>query len=213
MEHAPQIPAPIKEGVSKASLATNTALHAVGGDSAHLDFFGSPRIHPLAEAYFSQAPIRYGDYIAKLAVVPVAPAQLALEKEVLDAAQDENALRTATVNYLRGQDAVFEIRVQLCTDLEAMPVEDANTEWSEEQSPYRTVARLTFPRQEAYSEARKEYADNALSFCVSHSLAAHRPLGSIMRARLRAYPEMSKHRREANGKPFAEPRSIGEVPA
>lgn len=213
MEHAPQIPEPIKESVSKASLATNTALHVVGGDSAHLDFFGSPRIHPLVEAYFSQAPIRYGDYIAKLAVVPVAPAQLALEKEVLDTAKDENALRTATVNYLRDQDAVFEVRVQLCTDLESMPVEDANKEWSEEQSQYRTVARLTFPRQEAYSDARRAYADEDLAFCISHSLAAHRPLGSIMRARLRAYPEMSQYRREANGKPLVEPQSIEEVPA
>ncbi len=212
MEHAPQMPEPIKEGVSKASYATNKALHAVGGDSAHLDFFGSPRIHPMAEAYFSQAPIRYGDYIAKLAVVPVAPAQLALEKDVLDTAKDENALRTATVNYLRDQDAVFEIRVQLCTNLESMPVEDANKEWSEDESPYRTVARLTFPRQEAYSDARRAYADEDLAFCVSHSLAAHRPMGSIMRARMRAYPEMSKHRREANEKPLMEPRSIGEVP-
>ncbi len=213
IEHNPQIPVPVKEAVSKVSLATNEALHAVGADSAHLDFFGSPRIHPLAEAYFSQAPIRYGDYIAKLAVVPVAPEQLALENDVLDTSKDPNALRTATVSYLREYDAVFEIRVQLCTDLEKMPVENATTEWKEEESPYQTVARLTFPRQEAYSDARRDYADQDLSFCMSHSLAAHRPLGSIMRARLRAYPVMSAHRRNANGKPLTEPRSIEEVPA
>ncbi len=213
LEHAPQIPEAVKEGVSKASFATNKALHAVGGDSARLDVYGHPRIHPLAEAYFTQAPIRYGDYIAKLAVVPVSAAQRALEDEVLDTSKDENALRTATVNYLRDHDAVFEVRVQLCTDLEAMPVENANTEWSEEASPYKAVARLTLPRQEAYTEARRAYVDEALSFCPSHSLAAHRPLGSIMRARLRAYPEMSAHRRTKNGRPLTEPRSIEEVPA
>ena len=131
---------------------------------------------------------------------------------MLDTAKDENALRTATVDYLRDWDALFEVRVQLCTDLDTMPVENANTEWSEEESPYRTVARLTFPRQEAYSDARKAYADGDLSFCPSHSLAAHRPLGSIMRARLRAYPEMSRHRRTANGRPLTEPHSIDEVP-
>jgi len=159
LEHAPQIPEVVKETVSKTSFATNKALHAVGGDSAHLDFVGHPRIHPLAEAYFTQAPIRYGDYIAKLAVVPVSPAQLALEDNVLDTAKDENALRTATVDYLCEQDAVFEIRVQLCTDLQTMPVENATKEWSEDESPHQTVARLTLPRQEAYNEARRDYVD------------------------------------------------------
>lgn len=159
LEHAPQIPEVVKETVSKTSFATNKAWHAVGGDSAHLDFVGHPRIHPLAEAYFTQAPIRYGDYIAKLAVVPVSPAQPALEDNVLDTAKDENALRTATVDYLREQDAVFEIRVQLCTDLQTMPVENATKEWSEDESPYQTVARLTLPRPEAYNEARRHYVD------------------------------------------------------
>lgn len=212
LEHAPQIPAAVKEGVSKTSFAGNKALHAVGKDSAHLDFVGSPRIHPLAEAYFTQAPIRYGDYIAKLAVVPVTQAQLALENDVLDTAQDENALRTATVNYLRGQDAVFDVRVQLCASLETMPIENATTEWREDESPYQTVARLTLPRQEAYTDARRAYGDGALSFSPAHSLAAHRPLGSIMRARLRAYPEMSSHRRRTNGRPLTEPRSVKEMP-
>lgn len=157
-------------------------------------------------------PIRYGDYVAKLVVVPVAPAQAALENAVLDTGKDPNALRTATVNYLREQDAVFEVRVQLCTNLDAMPVEKANTEWSEDESPYQTVARLLLPRQEAYSDARRAYGDDMLSFSPAHSLAAHRPLGSIMRARLRAYPEMSRHRRTVNGDPLTEPRSAEEMP-
>ncbi len=33
-----------------------------------------------------------------------------------------------------------------------------------------------------------------------------------MRARLRAYPEMSSHRRRETGRPLTEPQSIGEVP-
>ena len=212
LEHAPQVPEAFKKVVTKTALAANEALHKLGGDSGRLDVFGHPHIHPLAEAYFSQAPIRYGDYVAKIAAVPVSPAQAALKDDTLDTSKDDNALRTATVNYLREQDAVFEIRVQLCADLKSMPVENANTEWSEAESPYQTVARLTLPRQEAYTEARQDYVDRSLSFCPSHSLAAHRPLGSIMRARLRAYPEMSRHRRAANGRPLTEPRSIEEVP-
>lgn len=211
LEHAPQIPDSLKAAVSTASRVTNEALHAVGGDSAMLDFFGHSRIHPLAEAYFSQAAIRYGDYVAKLAVVPVSPEQAALASAEVDS-DDPDALRTATVGYLRENDAEFDVRVQLCTDVEATPIEDASKEWPEEQSPYRTVARIRLPRQEAFSPARRAYVDG-LSFCVSHSLAAHRPLGSIMRARLRAYPEMSRLRREAQGIALREPASFDEVPA
>lgn len=212
LEHAPQMPDNVKAGVADVSRATNKALNAVGLNSVMLDFFGHSRIHPMAEAYFTQAPIRYGDFIAKLAVVPVARAQTALAKTDIDR-NDPDALRTATVGYLRDHDAAFEVRVQLCTDLKSMPVEDASKEWSEDESPYVAVAQLRVPRQEAYSPARQAYVDDALSFCVSHSLAAHRPLGSIMRARLRAYPEMSRARREANSKLLTEPRSIDEVPA
>ena len=211
LEHAPQISDALKAAVSTASRASNKALHYVGVDSPTLDFFGHSRVHPMAEAYFTQAPIRYGDYLAKLAVVPVAPAQRALDGTEVDS-DDPNALRTATVAYLRDHDAEFEIRVQLCTNLDSMPIEDASVEWPEQESPYRTVARLRLPRQEAFNQARRTFVDN-LSFCVSHSLSAHRPLGSIMRARLRAYPEMSRLRRQTNGVPLREPVSLNEVPA
>ena len=214
MEHAPQFPTALKEAVSDISRVTNEALNAVGMDSAKLDFFGDSRIHPMAEAYYSQAPIRYGNYIAKLAVVPVSAAQKALANAnvEVDGDKDPNALRTATVSYLRDNDAEFDIRIQLCTDLEKMPVEDANKEWSEDESPYKTVARIRLPKQEAYSEARQQYVDS-LSFSVAHCLEAHRPLGPIMRARLKAYPDLARLRRQGNNEPQAEPASIDEVPA
>ena len=98
LEHAPEIPDALKAAVSSISRAGNKALHRVGGDSPTLDFFGHSRVHPLAEAYFTQAPIRYGAYLAKIAVVPVAPAQRALEGTAVDRT-DADALRTATVDY------------------------------------------------------------------------------------------------------------------
>ena len=211
LEHAPQVPDAVKSAVSLASRATNKLLHMVGIDSAMLDFFGHSRVHPLAEAYFTQAPIRYGDYVAKLAIVPVAPRQRGLSGTRVDA-EDPNGLRTATVSYLREHDAEFEVRVQLCTNLSDMPVEDASKEWPEEMSPYRTVARLRLPKQEAFSPARRDFVD-ALSFCVSHSLAAHRPLGSLMRARLQAYPKMASLRRSTNGVAQREPVSLDDVPS
>lgn len=214
VEHLPQVPVPVKEVMSTVARVTNEALQTVGLESSKLNFPGDSRIHPMAEAYYSQAPIRYGKYIAKLAIVPVSPAQKALaaaDVEV-DSYNDKNALRTATVGYLKDNDADFEVRIQLCTDLEKMPVEDANQEWSEEESPYLPVARIHLPKQDAFSEARQQYVE-ALSFSPAHSLEAHRPLGSIMRARLRAYPEMSRLRRLGNHQPLAEPTSIDAVPA
>ncbi len=211
LEHAPQIPTGVKAAVSAVSRVTNKALHAIGVDSANMDFFGHSHIHPLAEAYFSQVPIRYGDYIAKLAVVPASSTQAGLADSKVDQ-KDPDGLRTATVSYLREHDAEFEVRIQLCTDLDTMPVENANKAWSQDESPYVAVARLRIPRQDAYSPARAAYVDS-LSFCVSHSLAAHRPLGSIMRARLAAYPHMAQARRQAEGVSQAEPRSVEEVPA
>jgi hypothetical protein len=214
MEYAPKIPAGVKEVVSDLSRVTNEALNAVGLNSPKLDFFGSSRIHPLAEAYYSQAAIRYGQYIAKLAVVPVSPAQkdLAEHQVEIDGDKDPNALRTATVSYLRDHDAEFEVRVQLCTDLTQMPVEDTSVEWDQEKSPYLTVGKLCLPKQDAYSPARQQYVDS-LSFSVAHTLADHRPLGSLMRARLVAYPAMAQLRRQGNHQLTAEPVSIDEVPA
>jgi hypothetical protein len=43
-------------------------------------------------------------------------------------------------------------------------------------------------------------------------LEAHRPLGSLMRARLRTYAALSACRHERNGTPEREPRSMDEVP-
>ena len=47
-----------------------------------------------------------------------------------------------------------------------------------------------------------------MSFCPSHGLAARRPLGSIMRVRLRAYEVLGRKRRELNGCPVGELRTL-----
>ena len=93
-----------------------------------------------------------------------------------------------------------------------MPVEDASVEWPEEESPYRPVARLSFPAQEAYSPERRVYFDDGLAFSPAHGLAAHRPLGSIMRARLKAYRPSARWRAEMNAQRRSEPRSLDGVP-
>ena len=45
--------------------------------------------------------------------------------------------------FFQREMAVWELRVQLCTDLMKMPVEDASVEWDERLSPSLTVAWIT----------------------------------------------------------------------
>ena len=205
----------LREGVKQAVYSTarvaNAALNAVGADSATLGFFGHTRRNPLADTYFSQAALRYGGFIAKVGVFPVSPELLAMIDQTLDAGADRDVFRHATLAHLRAHGAVFELRVQLCTDLGRMPVEDAAVVWPEDESPYVAVARLTIPAQEGYSAARQAYFET-LSFQPAHCLAAHRPLGSLMRARLQTYQALSRYRHAQNHQPQPEPDSIAQVP-
>ncbi len=102
--------------------------------------------------------------------------------------------------------------MQLCTDLERMPVEDASVPWPEDESPYVAVARLVLPPQNAYSPARQAFFDDVLSFQPAHALQAHRPLGSLMRARLATYQALSAYRHEQNHQKQVEPYSVDQVP-
>lgn len=197
---------------SKVARAAEAGLEAVGLKSANLKFFGRPPLHPLSHPYYTQVPVRYGDYIAKLAAYPTDATLAAVGDPAVDAAHDDNAFRHALVATLAGHGAEFDVRAQLCTDLATMPVEDAVPEWPEDQSPYRTVARLTIPAQDAYSEARRRYFDERLAFNPWHALAAHRPLGSVNRARLKPYEAAQDLRQRQNGVRPAEPRSLAEVP-
>ncbi|HEX2525829.1 MAG TPA: catalase family protein [Geminicoccus sp.] len=210
-EAAAPLPEAVKGAVSATSRAANAVLGAVGLGSANLDFFGHPVRHPLAEPYFTQAPIRYGEYVAKLGVWPAQASLHALAERPFQVT-DENGLLTAVSDYFRDHPAEYEVRVQLCTDLERMPVEDASTEWPEDESPYQTVARMILPPQNADAPARRAHVEDVLSFCPAHSLAAHRPLGSIMRARMRAYETLGTARRLQNGMPAREPRGAEDVP-
>ena len=74
------------------------------------------------------------------------------------------------------------------------------------------MAVIAVPPQDSYSPARQAYFDEVLSFQPAHALAAHRPLGSVMRARLQTYGALSAHRHAQNGKRQLEPTSVEEVP-
>ena len=209
-EIAPKLADSVKGAVSAVSRVTNTALNAVGMNSEKLDFYGHPKKHPLAEPYYTQHAVRYGQYIAKLGVYP---ATAGLEDLAELDPQGPDAIREATIAFFRTNDAKFDVMVQLNTGLDAMPIEDAQAKWSEQESPYRTVARLTIPVQEAFTPTREDFVDGDLSFSPAHTLVEHRPLGSIARARLAAYTALATPRRNENHRPQTEPTSLDQVPA
>jgi hypothetical protein len=201
-----------KKIVSFTARAANAALGVVGQHSGSLEQLGRPETHILGETFYSTVPLRYGDYIAKIRVAPVSQNLKDLVDKHLNAKFHYSALRDAVVEFFKTQSAEWEIGAQLCADLKTMPVEDASKEWPEDISPYQPVARLTVGPQDAYSPTRRVYVDDVLTFNPWHALAAHRPLGNVMRARFKSYQVSSSFRHRMNDRPAVEPRSIDELP-
>jgi hypothetical protein len=169
--------------------------------------------HILGETFHSMAAVRYGDYVAKISAAPRSASVRALTGQPVRRKGSDSALRDLVAEFFSRDSAEYTLRAQLCTDTGQMPVEDASVPWPEELSPHQTVAVLHLPAQDPYSDARRRYADDVLSFSPWHALAAHRPLGSIMRSRRAAYPRSSGFRHHVNGIEQHEPSSIDELPA
>ena len=207
------LPEGVKSAVSSTMRNFNKVLHAVGMESPKADFFGHPFTHPLYDPYFSQAPIRFGDYVAKLGAYPATDAQRGLADWRLDPHDDENGFRHAAVAFFREHEVVYELRAQLWVDADKQPIEDASIDWPVEVSAYRTIATIRLPQQEAYGPGRVRYFDEMMTFRPAHSLAAHRPLGSVMRARLQVYKALSDFRHRENGVSAQEPADVEQIPA
>jgi hypothetical protein len=203
----------LKKGFSALARVAEKAVASVSGPSPTLvSLGGHPETHILGETFYTQVPILYGKWMAKLCVAPVSPELVALAGAPLNVNGKPDGLRQAVIDHFARTGGEWEVRVQLCTDLEAMPIENASTIWPEDQSPYRPVARITVAPQAAWSEARAAALDAGLSFSPWHGLAAHRPLGSIMRVRKAVYETMAAWRSSRADKPVSEPRSAADLP-
>lgn len=196
------------EGLKRVFAATARGLErlieAAGGHAGVLVALGGHKLtNPLGESFYSQAPIRYGDHIAKVAVIPVG-ALAALKDVAVDLDGKPNGLREAIGTAFTHGGGEWELRVQLCTDLATMPIEDASVEWPEDASPYVTVARLTAPSQPSWRIDQVHAIDDGLAFSPWHGLVAHQPLGGIMRVRKPVYAALQGERSARSGCPFSE---------
>ena len=98
LELGTKMPEAVKQAVSTTARIANSAIKAAGGpDVATLEFFGHTPRHPLADRYYSQAALRYGDFIAKIAVFPASRELNALGDGALNLRGDSDGFRGAVV--------------------------------------------------------------------------------------------------------------------
>lgn len=206
------------EGLKKAWSATaqmlEGAIEALGGKSAMLvQLGGMPEVHPVGSTYFAQAPFRYGDYIAKFSLRPASPNLVAWKDKIVELKGRPDALREEVGREMIEAGGTWEFCVQLCTDLDKMPIEDPTVEWDDEASPWVAVATLTVEPQLSWQHGITEHAEDMLSFSPWHGLAAHQPLGAVNRARKPVYEFSAGYRSEANGCPMHQIKQLEDLPA
>ena len=166
----------------------------------------------LGETYYSQVPLRYGDYMAKLSIAPVSPGLRALTDAKVDLDDRPDGLRAAVVAFFAGEGGEWELRAQLCTT-STHADRGRVGRWPEDESPYVTVAPSR--RRAAAGVDRRTLpavVDDRLAFSPWHGIAAHRPLGSVNRARKPAYEMSKRFRAEHNGVAIDEPAKDVTLP-
>ena len=135
-----RLPDPALEVITDALAGTGRVLGLVGLSlPMTLAVFTPPNTQILGDVFYSSAPLRYGDYVAKLCVAPLSNSVTALQDQPVPRAAGSDAYRDEVVEFFRHNSAEYELRVQLCTDAKTMPIEDASVEWPESASPYVAV--------------------------------------------------------------------------
>ena len=196
----------VKRAISALLRGTEKVLEAVGGESGALKGLGGhPETNLLGETFFSQVPYLYGQHMGKWSIAPVSPELIALKDAKVDLHDKPDGLRAAVVEHIARHGGEWELRVQLCTSLETMPIEDATVVWPEDESPFVAVARISVKPQVAWDDGRSAEMDDGLAFSPWHGLAAHRPLGSVNRVRRNAYASSAAARSPRGRCPVHEP--------
>ncbi|WP_250517415.1 catalase family protein [Caballeronia sp. INDeC2] len=200
-----------KKALSAVLRSTEALVEKMGGESGMLKSLGGhPKTHVLGETYYTAVPLLYGPYFAKMSVAPVSTDLTALTDAPVDLNDKPNGLRDAVSDFFAAHGGEWELRVQLATSIDTMPIEDASVRWPEDESPYVAVARIRVAPQASWSAARVAAIDEGMAFSPWHGIQAHRPLGGVMRSRKPAYDMSAHFRSEHNGCPMSEPSAAPE---
>ncbi|SFU79961.1 hypothetical protein [Pseudoduganella namucuonensis] len=157
---------------------------------------GEPDHYLLGETYFSQARILFGARIAQVCVTPVSAASTK--------APDGPALREAMVEHFARFGAEWELRVS---------IEDGPFGWLEDARRYRAVARIVARPQPAWSSALARVVERGMSFSPWHCVAAHQPMGAILRGRRDGYGAAARFRGERPRVNMREPYNACLLPS
>jgi len=160
---------------------------------------------------FSQSAYRYGDYVVKYALFPVAKEQLEIKSQKVKDTDSSNILSEWIQTYFRNHPARYKFRIQFCIDLSLQPVEDTNVEWSQLLAPFHTVATLEIPRQEALDPGLCRWWHDDIRLYPWAGLEEHRPLGSINRVRKRVYDASAAHRAKKNEQKVVFPQNTNNI--
>ncbi|WP_374323120.1 catalase family protein [Aquipseudomonas alcaligenes] len=158
---------------------------------------------PVSATYNSIAPFKLGPHNIKYRVVPAPqscpPYELPEQNTALP-----NFLRNALYQQLSLDrvPACFALQVQRQNADYYMPIEDTSVQWSEDISPFETVATVRVEPQDFDTREQNLACDN-LSFNPWHALPEHRPIGGINRLRKAVYEAVSVYRHQRNAAPQA----------
>jgi hypothetical protein len=132
----------------------------------------TPVRNPLLTTYWTMAAVRHGDHVAKIRVAPAAESAAHVIHGDLDLTSGPDVFRPTLADELQARAVDFDLQVQLCTDLDAMPVNDVTVEWPEKLSPFVAVGRVHLPRQDISGPENLDKSD-ALAFNQWRVTAEH----------------------------------------
>jgi len=159
-----------------------------GGLSRVRDLFGmlNKKFNGFAaERFNTVAPICCGPYAVRVRLAPAGnPPPAARAKDIVADMRERLAVGGLTYN----------LELQFFVDEATTPIEDSSVAWPDAETPIVIAARLALPRQGVDAAAAEA---EAARFDPWSGLAAHRPLGEVMRARKAAYFESQKGRNAA----------------
>ncbi|SEO88876.1 hypothetical protein SAMN02990966_03242 [Rhodospirillales bacterium URHD0017] len=135
-----------------------------------------------AERFNTVAPICCGPYAVRVRLAPAgSPPPGGRAKDIVADMRERLAVGSLTYN----------LELQFFVDEATTPIEDTSVAWPDAETPIVVAARLILPQQGVDAAAADA---EAARFDPWGGLAAHRPLGEVMRARKVAYFESQKGR-------------------
>ncbi len=117
----------------------------------------------------------------------------------------DNYYREQLITALAQPDAKYcwHFGIQLQTSPE-MSIDDVTIPWSEAESPFVTVGRLTVKQQTINWESQCDFCED-LRFSPWNGLEVHRPVGALNRLRTAVYPVVANYRHQKRGVEYIEP--------